>query len=105
MFRPRPNGGSDPSEAEAIEGLREFVGPLADRARAAVRDPKIVVDRREVAAKGDVARLQVDADARGLERSSTRRDLPPLVSEPRAVARVRSGDDPRGERLDAGSHA
>src|SRR5207247_9014532 len=104
MFRPRPNGGSDPSETEAIEGLCEILGPLADPARAAVRDPKIVIDRCEVAAEGDVARLQVDADARGLERSAARIDLPRIVSEQREVARVGSGDDARGDRIDEGLH-
>src|SRR5436853_6728047 len=95
MFRPRPNGGSDPSDAEAIEGLREFVGPLADPARAAVRDPKIVIDRREVPAEGDVARLQVDADARGLERSAARLDLARIVSDQPEVARATAGGDGR----------
>src|SRR5438132_13529553 len=104
MFRPRANGGPDPSETEAIEGLCEILGPLADPARAAVRDPEIVIDRCEVAAEGDVARLQVDADARGLERSSTRIDLPRIVSEQREVARVRSGDDARGGRIDEAIH-
>src|SRR5437879_12213694 len=88
MFRARPDGRPDPSETEAIEGLCEILGPLADPARAAVRDPKIVIDRCEVAAEGDVARLQVDADARGLERSTARIDLPRLVPEQREGARV-----------------
>src|SRR5437667_9252442 len=95
MFRPRPNGGSDPSETEAIEGLREFLGPLADPARAAVRDPKIVIDRCEVAAEGDVARLQIDADARGLERPSAGIDLPRIVPEQGEVARVRRSEERR----------
>src|SRR5438034_7939978 len=86
MFRPRPDRRSDSSETETIEGLCEILGPLADPARAAVRDPKIVIDRCEVAAEGDVARLQVDADARGLERSAARIDLPRIVSEQREVA-------------------
>src|SRR5438309_10747216 len=102
MFRPRPNGGSDPSETEAIEGLCEILGPLADPARAAVRDPKIVIDRCEVAAEGDVARLQVDADARGLERSTARIDLPLIVSEQREVARVGPGEF---ARCDLGNEA
>src|SRR6266480_1567970 len=99
MFRPRPDRCSDPSEPETIESLREFLGPLADPARAAVRDAKIVVDRCEIAAEGDVARLQVDADARGLERSAARVHLPRIVSEQGEVARVRAGDDARGDRI------
>src|SRR5206468_4957626 len=53
----------------------------------------------------DVPRLQVDADARGLERTAARVDLPRIVSEEREVARVASRGDAGRDRIHESVHA
>src|SRR5207245_9592466 len=88
VFGPGPHRRLDPAELDAVDGLRQFVRPFADPTGAAVRELHVLVDRREIASERDVPRLEVDADARGLERSAPRVDRVGVVSEGREVARA-----------------
>src|SRR5207245_10938981 len=72
---------------------------------AGVREVHFLVARREIASERDVPRLEVDADAGGLERSAARVDLVRIVSEEREVARVAARRDPGCDRIDESIHA
>ena len=83
VFGSRSDRRFDPTEFESVKCLRQFVGPLADPTGAAVDEFHLVVDRGEVPAERDVSGFQVDAHARGLERTATSVDLVRIVSEER----------------------
>src|SRR5437016_8483961 len=105
VLRPGSHGRFDPPDLEFVEGLREFLRPLPDPSRAAIREFHVLVDRGEVPAECDVSRLQLDADARGLKRTAARVDLPRIVSEEREVARVASRGDAGRDRIHESIHA
>ena len=105
VFGPGEHRRLDPTELEAIEGLRQFVRPFADPAGPAVRQFHLLVDRREVPSERDVPGLQVDADAGGLERAAARVDLVRIVTEEREVARVAPRRDAGCDRIDESIHA
>ena len=64
-----------------------------DAAGAAVADVARGVERAEVAADGDVAFLQLEADAGGLERTAADQVLDRVVAEEAQVARSAAGRD------------
>ncbi len=92
------------SELHAVERVRQFRGTLVYSSRAAIGDPHFLVNRGEVAAERDVARLEVDPHAGGFERAAAGVHLARIVAEEREVARVASGGDARRDRVEEPIH-
>jgi hypothetical protein len=105
MLGARPHGRPDAAEAEAVQGLREFLRPLADPARSAIRESHLLIDGREVPPEGDVALLQVNANPRRFEGTAAGVDLVRIVAEEGEMARVAARDDSGGDRIDEPIHA
>ena len=83
-----------------VKRRRQPVRALADPARAAVHDPPPEIDRCPVRSKRDVAGLDVDPDARGLERPPSRVHGLRVVAEEREVGRVAARAHAGGDRID-----
>ena len=90
--------GLEAGHLDAVQGVDEGDGGLrGDAAGATVDDVAVGVDGAEVAAGGDIALLQIDVDAQGLQDAAADEVLHRVVTEEAQVAGAAA-------RSDAGKH-